>query len=68
MGLISKTLIVMCIVFSGCSSNKKETWNGVAKCENCPRLLPIWRQGICPDCIDLDKPREYFVQHLYKHD
>ena len=68
MGLIGKTLVIVCVVFSGCTSNKQETWNGVARCEDCPRMLPIWRQGICPECNNINNQREFIAQHLFKHD
>ncbi len=47
-------LLVFALLGTGCASNDPWNgthWNGVHKSMTCDRMLPVWRSGMCPDCL-----------------
>ena len=60
-------LSVVVLLTGGCASNDPWNgthWNGVHKSMTCDRMLPVWRQGICPDCTNITP--EQYAKHLNK--
>lgn len=46
-------IILLILLVNGCSSNKV-SYSG-NYCSTCNEWLPLWRDGLCLDCIGYDK-------------